>query len=136
MIIDGFVDYGRRGTDDDKLIDIDTSRPPQLDNDAADAVSFALFGKTVFRDIFQQEAGIPTVALSLFCEDVTVFLVRRPPCTRQKENGVCRHEELFSATTCGNGEIPDLSPEEHYDLLNKHFKMTYEDFVAYLNMKR
>ncbi len=136
MIIEGFVDYGHRGVDDDKLIDIDTSMPPQLDNDAADAVSFALFGKTVFRDISQQKTGVPTVALKLLCDDAAVFLIRRPPCALQTENGVCRHEELFSATTCRNGEIPDLSPEEYYDLLDKHFKMTYEDFVAYLNMKR
>ena len=99
MIVDGFIDYGRKGVEDDIVIYIDTSTKHNLSNDAADAISFALFGKTVFRGILEQDKGVPVIVLKFVCDGGTVYTVTRTQ--RLQEDDLCHLKTgLFSEISC------------------------------------
>ena len=70
MLIEGYVRYIINGEIEREEIRIDTSeKSAGISEDIADVVSFALFGKTVFRDIPREDKGIPYIVLSVSCGD-------------------------------------------------------------------
>ena len=132
MIIEGHIVYNKNGVINDKTIRIDTSlQSSEISEDIADAVSFALFGKTVFRDIVREVTGVPFISLIIDCNGNETIVQREPAYSRETHFGNrYTSEELFSLHI-NDTDYDKLSKEKYYELLNGVIDMSYDEFAAF-----
>jgi len=136
MLIEGHVSYLINGEIKEETIKIDTTEQNAgISEDIADVVSFALFGKTVFRDIPREDKGIPLIILRVSCGDNEALVVRQPEYIQVTHFGSKRlSKEVFEIQDKDdpeNAEAPSLSAEEYFKRLDKYMDMTYDDFRAF-----
>ena len=142
MIIDGYIEYNNNGILTEKNFNIDTSIvADEKDCDICDAVSFALFGKTVFNEIVQEEKGVPTISLKIQNKGKSIEVFREPEFWQKTFFGsVYLSEEEFGITTENDkystnelaletGEYKPLTGEKYYALLNDYIDISYDEFV-------
>lgn len=133
MLITGMVTYNKNGALTEKHVGIDTSaKPSTLDHDVCDAVSFALYGKTIFGDIVRTEIGVPFITLNIDCKGKSAYIVRQPQYLKETAFGNrYLSQELFSLKT-KDTEYESLSAEKYYELINDVVDMSYDEFVSYI----
>ena len=131
MIIEGHVVYNKNGEINDMTMRIDTSlKGAEISEDIADAVSFALFGKTVFRDIVREDTGVPLISLIINCNGNEIIVQREPTYIRETHFGSrYTSDELFSLHI-NDTDYDTLPKEKYYELLNGIIDMSYDEFVA------
>ncbi len=128
MKIEVFIDW--HGIEEKASIDT-SKKPSGISEEVCDAVAFALFGKTIFRDILDNKKGPPFILLTVDCKGKTVNLVRKPKYMRETGLGTqYLTKELFSLKT-DNDDYPSLSAARYYELLKDHIDMTFDDFSEY-----
>ena len=133
MFIEGHVSYLINGEPKEERIRINTAeKSVEISEDIADAVSFALFGKTVFRDIPREDKGIPYIVLRVSCGDSEAFVVRQPEYINVTHFGSkSLNKEVFGIRDKDNpenAEAPSLSAEEYFKRLDNYMDMTYDEF--------
>ena len=137
MIIEEHVVYNKNGETNDKTIRIDTSlKGAEISEDIADAVSFALFGKTVFRDIVREDTGVLFITLRISNCDKEAYVVRQPEYVQVTHFGSkTLNKEVFGIndkSDSENTETPYLSAEEYFKQLDKYIDMKCDDFKAFV----
>ena len=128
MIIKGIINYNNNGVLTDKTVEIDTDKQYQdISEDVCDAVSFALYGKTIYRDIINTDTGVPTIILSVECGGKTVYIVRQPQYIRETNFGTrYLSKEVLSLKT-DQEEYESLSEDKYYKLINKYINISYDE---------
>ena len=132
MKIKGIVEYNNNGIIMDEKFDIDTTVAAFAMSDAvADAISFALFGKTVYQPIVRAEKGVPLIVMEIIGERDSITIVRQPQYMRETAFG-SRYlsKEVFSIKT-EKEEYPELSSEKYFTLLSGYIDLSYDEFSAY-----
>ena len=129
MRVKGFIVYDMlEETRVDFDLQIDNSLATQ-DKAVVDAVSFALFGKTIFNDIFAKKM-VPYVILEICDGKENICLVRQPEYIRTTSMGKeCLRKGVFSIKI-GELEYDGLSSDKYYELLNPHLNISYEEFKS------
>ena len=132
MHIKGTVEYNKQGAVTDEKFEIDTNKKETgISKGAYDAISFALFGKTVFHDIIEPEKGVPLIILEITCKEKAAYVVRQPEYIKETHFGKkYLNKELFSLKI-GDVEYKSLSDEKYHDLLKECIDMSFDDFSAY-----
>lgn len=134
MKIDAFIEWDWNGSQEEASIDT-SEKCSGISADVYDAISFALFGKTLFRDVVDPEKGPPFIFLTITCKGKNVCVARKPQYMRETAFG-SRYltEELFSLKT-DEEDYPSLSADRYYELLKDHIDMTFDDFSAYCRLQ-
>ncbi len=129
MRVKGFILYDMlEETRVDFDLQIDKSLAKQ-DKNVVDAVSFALFDKTVFNDNFVKNM-VPCVVLEICDEKEDIYIVRQPEYARTTSMGTkCLRKGVFSIKI-GELEYDGLSSDKYYELLNPHLNISYEEFKS------
>lgn len=132
MLITGTIEYNKNGTLTEKHVGIDTSvKPSSLERDICDAVSFALYGKTVFCDIVCAETGVPLITLNIDCKGKSVYIIRQPQYLKETHFGnTYLNQELFALKT-QDVEYESLSAEKYYALLGDYVDLSCDEFASY-----
>ena len=132
MIINGTVEYNNNGELTEKKICIDTgSKTIENDEYIYDAVSFALYGKTIYHNIVSSDTGVPLIILRVECKGKSAYLVRQPQYYRETHFGTrYLSKEVFSIKT-ETEEHDALSSEAYYKLLDKYIDMSFDEFSDY-----
>lgn len=129
MLINGSIEYNNNGVRAEKEVYIDTSQfTSELDHDICDAVAFALFGKTIFREIVQSDKGVPLIILNIKNKEKMAHVVRQPEFLRKTELGsTYLAKELFSIKI-ENVEYDSLEEKRYYELLSDYVDISYDEF--------
>ena len=131
MIVQGAIEYNNNGVLTRKNVDIDTSKNNSCEKDVCDAISFALYGKTVFNDIISSEFGVPLIALTVENNGGVVRVTRQPQYTRITHFGTeYLSGELFILET-KDAVYDSISSEKYYELMKEYADKTYEEFASY-----
>lgn len=130
MIIKGVIQYNNNGKLTDKEVYIDTTIiNAQIDLDVCDAVAFALYGKTVYKDIVREDIGVPFIVLDVSSGDKNVHVVRQPEYDRVTHFGTkYLAKELFALKT-EKEEYDSLSSEHYYALISDYVDVSFEEFI-------
>ena len=131
MFIKGIVEYNDNGAVSEEKIDMDTTMLRVGENkDLLDAVAFALYGKTIFKEIVREGKGVPLICLEIKDKGKTFYVVRKPEYIRKTAFGnKYLTKEMFSLKT-EDAEYESLSDEKYYTLLKELISLSYEDFVS------
>ena len=132
MIIEGMIQYNNNGELTEKKICVDTgSKTIENDEYIYDAVSFALYGKTIYHNIVSSDTGVPLITLRVECKGKSAYLVRQPQYYRETYFGTrYLSKEVFSIKT-ETEEHEALSSEAYYKLLDKYIDMSFNEFSDY-----
>lgn len=128
MKIEGIIEYNNNGAISNIDVNVDTSTSlSKVDKNVLDAISFALYGKTIFNDVIN-EKGVPLIALNI--KDKGVYVVRQPEYLRETHFGTkYLRKDVYSLRT-DNEEYESLTEEKYYSLLNNYVDISYDEFVA------
>ena len=137
MKITGTIEFNNNGALSEEKVSLDTEkRDPVVNENVYEAVSFALYGKTVFHDIVRPETGVPMISLSISCGDKKVAIVRQPQYVRETAMGSnYLTKELFSFST-DDMQYGALSSETYYQMIHDYLDMSYEKFVGFCRASR
>lgn len=129
MRVKGFIVYDMlEETRVDFDLQIDKSLAKQ-DKNVVDAVSFALFDKTIFNDNFIKKM-VPCVVLEICDEKEDIYIARQPEYIRTTSMGKeCLRKGIFSIKI-GELEYDGLSSDKYYELLNQYLHISYEEFKS------
>ena len=111
-----------------KDVDFDTDASAYLlENDLCDAVAFALYGKTVYQEIYVPETGVLVIAyLTIECKGKTLSVTRRPGHWRKTIMGnIYFMEDFFFIRDVG-----EVSCEKYYELMDEHLDRSFDEFVT------
>jgi len=134
VLISGTIEYTKTtGETYEKKVQINTDEIcNEKNNDILDAVAFALYGKTIFKEIVRLEPGLPFIVLTINSKNGTAVVGRKPEHYRVTHFGTeYNAKEYFSLTVNGIDYNEDLSAEQYYQLLNEYLDLSYDEFVAY-----
>ncbi len=99
------------------------------DQDIIDAVSYALFGKTVYHEIIHPKKGPPLIILSIENNGREVYIVRQPQYPRETHFGTKYLSKDVCSIKTEKEEYDSLDPEKYYMMLDEFLDISEDDFA-------
>ena len=134
MIITGKLYLDDGGFKYEKQVDaIDTAKKAEaVDKDTADAIAYALYGKTVFEEITAPGRPIPLIDLNIECGGKKTRVVRQPRYVAMEHYGAGRPSpEQYNIHAEGMPKLKTVTGNEFFELVKDCIDMTFDEFAAW-----
>ena len=129
MKIKGLIDY-ESGSEVKVSMSTEEKCGQEWEEDVFDAVSYALFGKTIFHEIINSKKGPPLIILTIESKGKEVYIVRKPQYLRVTHFGSKYLTKDICSIKTEEEEFDSLNPEEYYKMLEPFLDISYDDFAA------
>lgn len=138
MRLKGAVEYYTNGNLKEPIhlkFEVDTGQKAVgVGHDICDAISFALYGKLVFRDSFDSERGFPLVILHIDCKGKKALVIRQAECYRVSPSGIKFFSGPILSVKAGDVDSDKLSSEEYDILMQNYLDLSYDEFSAFCHV--
>lgn len=133
MLITGTLYYNDDGFRYEKAIEgFDTSKKADAVNqDMADAIAFALYGKTVFEDIVREGKPVPLIDLNIDCGGKKTRVVRQPRYVQEQSFGGGRPSPEQFNIQADTPKLQTVQADEFFKRVKECIDMSFDEFAAY-----
>lgn len=108
------------------------AKAESVDKDVADAIAFALYGKTVFEDITAPGRLVPLIDLNIECCGKKTRIVRQPRYVAMEHWGAGRPSpEQFNIQPEDAPKLKTVTGDEFFKLIAGCIDMTFDEFAAW-----